>query len=186
MLWNHLAQHDVFFSDSAALSDYTAVTGFDPTDPNTDQGANVRDVMGYRKNTGMVDVSGHRHKIDAYVSIDPKDWDLLLECIWTFGAVGIGFEFPDTAFDQFNSEQVWDLVTPYNIEGGHYVPVVGSPNPTSEATCITWGKRQVFTKSFYEEFNDESWVPLTQESLLPASNVRHINWTKLSQMLSSL
>jgi hypothetical protein len=187
MLWTHLAGGHTDFVPANALSDYSTCTGFNINDPNTDQGTDVRTAMGYRRNTGIVDSNGVRHKIDAYVSIDPKNWDLLLTCVWTFGVVGMGFEFPDSAMQQFDNGEIWDVVpgTPDPNEG-HYVPVVGSPDTANECTCITWGKRQVLTKAFYEQYNDESWVPLTKESLLPASNVRHIDWSHLSSMLASL
>src|SRR4029077_17824696 len=38
MLWNKVrGGHDVLIGAADALSDYSAVTGFDPKDPNTDQ-----------------------------------------------------------------------------------------------------------------------------------------------------
>jgi len=187
MLWNKLAKHPVSFTRENALADYGAVTGFDPNDPSTDQGTYVRDAMGYRRNTGLVDSNGNRHKIEAYVQIDPGDFNLMLQCVWTFGVVGIGFEFPDSAMTQFNQGKTWSVVNGATIEGGHYVPIVGSTDPTTGlATCITWGKRQQLTRVFYEKYNDEAWVPLTKESLLPATNVRHVDWQSLNSMLTSL
>src|SRR5713101_6032629 len=59
------------FTTAGVLSDYSAGTGFDPhrgppgNNP-TDQGSDVRQVFGYRRNTGIVDVQGRRHKIGAY------------------------------------------------------------------------------------------------------------------------
>lgn len=187
MLWNKVSKHgDVPFTAENALADYSAITGFNPNDPNSDQGTVVRDALNYRRTTGMVDANGKRHKIDAFVSIDAKDFDLLIRCIWTFGVVGIGFEVPHSIWNQFDNGQVWDVVAnDGGIDGGHYVPMVGSP-AADQVTFVTWGKRTVMTKAFYEKYNDEAWVPLTKESLLPASNVRHIDWTTLSSMLSSL
>jgi hypothetical protein len=186
MLFNKLAKHQVAFTRENALSDYSAVTGFDPNDPNTDQGTYPRDAFDYSRTTGLVDVNGQRHKIDAFVQIPPGDFNLMLACVYTFGAVGIGFEFPNSAMAQFNNNQVWDVVSGARIEGGHYVPIVGTTDPANKATCITWGKRQQMTKAFYQKYNDESWVPLTKEALLPATNVRHIDWNTLQSQLDSL
>ncbi len=186
MLFNKLAKHPVEFSTASALADYSAVTGFDPKDPNTDQGTMVRDAMDYRRTTGLVASDGSRHKIDAFVQIDPKDFELMLRCVFTFGVVGIGFDFPDTAFNQFNAGAPWDVAPNATIEGGHYVPIVGTTDPAKFATCVTWGDRQLMTKAFYEKYNDEAWVPLTKESLLPATNIRHIDWDTLNQSLNSL
>jgi hypothetical protein len=185
MLYNKLAKHEVSFTRANALADYSAITGYDPNDPNTDQGTYPRDAMNYRRTTGLIDANGKRHKIDAFVSIPAGDFDLMIRCVWTFGAVGIGFNFPASAMDQFNNGEPWDVVSGSPIEGGHYVPMFGYPSSTT-ASCVTWGKRQVMTKAFYEKYNDESWVPLTKESLLPATNVRHIDWTTLSAELNTL
>lgn len=167
MIWNK-ARHgiDVPFSPKAALSDYSAVTGFDPTDPNTDQGTVVSDAMSYRRKTGLIDANGKRHKIAAYVSLDPKSWDQLVTASYIFGAVGIGFEFPDTAWAQFDAGHVWDVTDPNaQIDGGHYIPVVGSMDSSHKMTAVTWGKRQELTRAFYETYNDEAWAMLSEEQI---------------------
>lgn len=175
------------FSDQSVLSDYSAVTGYNSNDPNSDQGTDVHDAMAYRRKTGVLDANGNRHKIDAYVSIDAKNYDLMLQCVWTFGAVGIGFEFPDSAWKQFDNDEVWDVVSGAQIDGGHYVPMVGSVHPGQEVSFVTWGKRARMTKAFYEKYNDEAWVPLSKE-LMQSSGLswRHIDWATLQGDLSSL
>jgi hypothetical protein len=157
---------DVPFDADAALGDYSAVTGFSKGDPSSDQGAVVADAAAYRRDTGLADSNGDRHKIAAYVSIDPKDFGLLMRCAFEFTAVGIGFEFPESAWDQFDHGEFWDVVpgTPAP-ESGHYVPVVGSRNSAARATCVTWGRRQQLTKRFYETYNDESWVYVSEEQI---------------------
>lgn len=188
MLWNKIARHPVKFTEDNALSDYSAVTGFDPNDPNSDQGTNVRDALDYRRKTGLIDSLGSRHKIDAFVQIDAGDFDLMLQCVWTFGVVGIGFNVPAFVMDDFDQGKIWDVQSRNaSIEGGHYVPMVGGNSSKGQATFITWAARTVMTKAFYEKYNDEAWVPLTQEELLPGGlNTRHIDWQNLNNMLQSL
>jgi hypothetical protein len=181
MAWNKVANHPVSFTDQVVLGDYHAVTG--PGDNGTD----VHIAMGFRRSTGIADATGQRHKIDAYLSIDPKDWDLMLRCAYVYGAVGIGFEFPGSAMQQFNANEPWDVQAGSSIEGGHYVPIVGSLNPKTEASCITWGRRQRLTKAFYEQYNDEAWVPLSLEMLNKMGyGLHHINAAALAAMLHSL
>jgi hypothetical protein len=166
MLLNKVVHRvDVPFDDQAVLGDYSAATGFNPNDPSTDNGTDVHEALAYRRKTGIADANGTRHQIGAYVSLDPKNWEHLEQAAYIFGAVGIGFEFPASAMDQFNAGQPWDYVAGSQIEGGHYVPTVGSVHAKDQATAITWGKRQVFTVSFYEQYNDEAWVYITQEEL---------------------
>jgi hypothetical protein len=185
MLYNKLMHRVISFTPKNALDDYGAVTGY----PATDEGTDVREAMGYRRTTGLIDALGQRHKIDAYIQIDAKDWETMIKCVWTFGVVGIGFEFPKSAWQEFDTQQPWTVHTGSvaEIDGGHYVPVVGSIKPSTCCSVITWGRRQIMTREFYEEYNDETWIPFSKESLTRSGhNFRHIDVDKLEEMLHSL
>jgi hypothetical protein len=189
MLFNKVVHHvDVAFDDACVLGDYAAVTGFDPSDPSTDNGTSVHDALSYRRKTGIVDANGVRHKIGAYVALDPKNWEHLEQAAYIFGAVGIGFEFPETAMDQFHAGEPWDYVPGSPPpKDGHYVPVVGSLHAQDRATAITWGKRQVFTVAFYEQYNDEAWVYITPEELHGDGTGLHgFDTEKLNSYLAAL
>ena len=188
MLLNKVVhRRDVAFTDDSVLSDYAAVTGFDRNDPSTDNGTNVHDALSYRRKTGIVDANGSRHQIGAYVSLDPKNWQHLEQAAYIFGAVGIGFQFPDSAMTQFNNDEPWSPVRGAKVEGGHYVPVVGSLHSNTEASAITWGKRQFFTVAFYEQYNDEAWVYITPEELRNDGTGLHgFDMEKLNAYLAAL
>jgi hypothetical protein len=178
---------DVPFSDQSVLGDYSACTGFDPNDPSTDNGTDVHVALSYRRKTGIEDANGKRHQIGAYVALDPKSWQHLEQATYIFGAVGIGIEFPGSAMDQFNSGQPWDVVQGATIEGGHYIPTVGSMDASSQVTVLTWGKRQVMTQAFYEQYNDEAWVYITQDELHDNGKGLHgFDVAKLNSFLSAL
>lgn len=162
MLVNATHNRVVEFDDAAVLSDYAAVTGFAFSDA-TDRGTNVRKAMSYRRKVGVVDALGRRHKLLAYLAIEPGHWEHLLEALWIFKAVGIGFEVPSSAEAQFDARKVWDVQTGASTEGGHYVPLVAYR--FHELTCVTWGKLQRMTRRFFERYCDEAWVPLTTELL---------------------
>lgn len=164
MLWNATQARAVPFDDEHVLADYTAVTGFDPNNPASDQGTDVHDALNYRRKTGVADATGQRHKISAYVSLEPGNWHELLEALNVFEAVGIGFEFPDYAMDEFNTGKPWAYRTGGTIEGGHYVPVVGRPH-ISTITVVTWGQLQPMTRSFFEHYADECYGLLSLEML---------------------
>lgn len=186
-LWNHVGGHEVQMSTPSTLADYSAITGYDPSDPSSDQGTYVLDANKFRVKTGYQDMHGARHKIAAYVSIDAKDWDTMVKAAYTFGVVGIGFEFPDSAFDQFDNGEYWDVVSGASIEGGHYVPVVGSRNSLARVTVITWARRQQMTKRFYEKYNDEAWVYLSEEQLNGnGQGIHHLDLAALKADLALL
>ncbi len=188
MLLNKVVhQVDVSFDDDTVLGDYSAATGFDRNDPGSDKGTNVHDALDYRRKVGVADATGKRHQIGAYVSPDPKNWQHLEQAAYIFGAVGIGFEFPASAMDQFRSGEPWEPVDGSHIEGGHYVPVVGSLHAPDQASAITWGKRQFFSRSFYEKYNDEAWAYITPEELHGDGKGLHgFDMEKLNAYLTAL
>lgn len=64
--------------------------------------------------------------------------------------------------DQFNANQMWGVVNGAQIEGGHYVPILGHPEP-HVWTAVTWGKRQTITPNFLNTYMDEAWAYITAE-----------------------
>lgn len=185
MLTNRLAGRTISFDDTHVLRDYSAVTGYDPSDPSTDQGTDVRQALSYRRRIGVADEHATRHKIGAYVSIHPNDFDELMQACYVFSAVGIGFRFPDSAMEQFDHGEPWDVVDSATIEGGHYVPVVGRAS-RNVGTCVTWGRRQTFTRAFYQELNDEAWAIVYPEELRAGRTERGMNLAQLQQALAAL
>lgn len=170
MLINNLAQGDVVnkevvkFTPENALADYGAVTGFNPETGEGDNGTDVHDALNYRLKTGLIDASGKRHKIAAYVALEPGNIEHLVEAIFVFEAVGIGFEVPSSAMSQYDKGEVWSVVPGAQIEGGHYIPLVGKP-AIGNLTAVTWGKRQVMTEGFYKKYCDEAYAYITEEEL---------------------
>lgn len=165
MLLNAAAGRQVEFNDEVVLDAYSVITGFDPNDPASDQGSNVRDVLKYRASKGLEDASGAVHTIGAYVALTPGSWDELLQALYVFETVGIGLRFPNSAMTQFENGEPWDLV-PNDPEPdeGHYVCVVNHPADDT-VQVVTWGKLQTMTRAFYEHWNDESFCYVSEEDL---------------------
>lgn len=163
MMWNKEAGVDTVFSTTNTLADYSAVTGYNPRDPSTDQGTITRDALSYRQKTGLLDAKGKRHKIAVYAAIDPKDWTTMMTALYLFGAVGIGIEFPESAMSQFNAGKSWTVVKGSKIEGGHYIPLVGHRTSTK---LVTWGKCISATQAFIQTYCDEAWACISEEALI--------------------
>lgn len=191
MLWTGIGNGGALsarFTKADTLSDYSALTGYDPRDPSTDQGTVVYQLMDYRRTTGVVDAAGRRHRIDLAVRLPrPFDWATFIRAVWCFKAVAIGTLIPGSAMEQFNAGQPWDYVGDRNIEGGHYVPGVGTLSRDDEVTVITWGKRQRMTRAFFEEYVDEIWVPLSREAMAKIETaLATVDWTKVQSIARSL
>lgn len=144
------------YAQYLGLKDATELT------ESNDQGSDVRSVLQHRATTGLLDVDGNTHKIGAYVSLELGNWEHLREATYLFESVGIGIEFPDSAMDQFNNGQVWSVVNGSQIDGGHYIPIVGHPGG-GLWTVITWGRRQVATWNFINKYADEMWAYISLE-----------------------
>lgn len=174
------------FTKQNTLADYSALTGYKPSDPSTDRGANISQVMDYRRTTGVVDATGARHKIDLGVRLK-INWDTFIAAVWAFKAVAVGTLVPSSAMQQFNAGEPWSYTGDHNIEGGHYIPAVGSPRKSSEVAVITWGRRQIMDRDFFEAYVDELWVPLSREAMTSIETALHtVDWTAVERMAQSL
>jgi hypothetical protein len=148
------------FTEEDVIKVYGEITGYNPADPNTDQGTSVRQALSYWRKTGILTADGERHQIGAYIQILPKDWEQLMSAAYTFSSVGIGWNVPTTIWDQWDNREPFDVVDENaKIEGGHYTLVTGRTGMTIGG-MVTWGARKSFTKDFYEMYNDETWAIL--------------------------
>lgn len=184
MLWNKEASKTVLFSDSSVLSDYSAVTGFNPNDPNTDQGTDMQVAASYRLKTGVKDASGQRHQIGAYLAITPGNVAEVKSATYLFSAVGIGIKFPASAMTQFNAGKPWTVVSSSPIEGGHYVPCVGYN--TKYLYIVTWGKLQKMSLGFLRKYMDEGVAYLSEEFLKLGVGPEGFDLTTLRNDLAQL
>jgi len=183
MLWNLEAGKTVTITTANALSDYAKVTGFNPNDPNTDQGTDMQVAASYRLKTGVVDAQGQRHKVGAYLAIKLGDTTLLKQAMYLFGSVGIGIEFPQSAMDQFNAGKPWSVVKS-TVEGGHYIPAVGYD--AKYIYVVTWGKCIKMTWGFFKKYADEAIVYLSEEMLKNGTSLEGFNLAQLQADLKAL
>jgi len=178
------------FVGANAIKDYSAVTGYDPKAPldahgenPTDKGTNTRVALSYRRKTGLIDARGKRHKIGAYVSLELGNMSQLLEALYLFGMVGIGIQFPDSAMDQFNAGKPWSVVPGPKPNEGHYIPLVAY---RTNLECVTWGRIQQMTESFYRTYCDEAWAILSPEMLKAGKSLEGFNLADLQADLKAL
>lgn len=191
LLWTTEGGHQAAFSAETAIADYSAVTGYNPSNPDSDQGTVVRDALKYRQKTGLIDVNSKRHKIGAYVSIDPTKVDSkgrpyeLMNATYLFSAVGIGIQFPASAMDQFNQGKPWTVVKGSKIEGGHYVCVIGFDG--TYFLVVTWGKLQLVSIEFMLKYCDEAWALLSSEFINNSGvSPEGFNYTTLQTDLANI
>lgn len=148
-------------SEQSVVSMYSAITGYTPSDPNSDTGAYCQDVLAYWRKTGL-----EGHKIVTYASLDVSNLIEIKQAIALFGTVYVGLNFPDSAMTQFDNGQVWDVVKGARIEGGHCV-IVGAYG-AGKFGLVTWGAEAEMTERFWKKYVDEAWVVLDEDGLKKA------------------
>jgi hypothetical protein len=158
--WTANASTEVILSDRDVLAAYSAVTGYNPADPSTDQGTVMQDAFSYWRKTGIAG-----HKILAFAQVDHTSLVELETAVALFGEVLLAIDFPDTAMDQFNEGKPWDVVYGAKSEGGHAICSAryDSGNKSAPWTVITWGREQPVTTRFLSKYLREAWVAIAPE-----------------------
>ena len=161
-----------------ALTAYSAISGFDPTDPSTDRGAQMLDALKYWRNVG---ISGR--KIEAFTQCTHG---MLSHAIALFGGAYIGLALPKTAQDQ----EIWRPVStkdgsdaPWSW-GGHAVNVVAY-DPTG-VVLVTWGERKRATWDFVYEYCDEAYAEVSSVWAPPVASGPAPGGLDMDQLLVDL
>ena len=159
MQWTANSGLEIVPSPADVLSAYSAITGYNPNDPSTDTGANELDVLNYWRQNGI-----GNHKIGAYVSVDPSSIDHVKATVYLFGGMYIGVQLPNSAMNQTNAKQVWDIVADDGgIDGGHCVEIVAYD--ANGLTAVTWGALQKMTWRWWNKYVDECYAVLSNDFL---------------------
>jgi hypothetical protein len=157
-IWGDRADKPFVPTDAEALGAYTAITGFNPSDPSTDQGTDILTAVNYWKSAGL-----GGQKITAYATVNPLDAAEVSEAIAWYGGAYIGLQLPVSAQGQVGTE--WAVTTGQDAVagswGGHCVPLCGYDQ--DQIWCVTWGKLQAMTWQFLTTYCDEAYVLLATE-----------------------
>jgi hypothetical protein len=186
MLRNALNGVSVTFTETNALADYTAMTGFESWNLLSDQGTDIQAAAAYWQKSGMVDSDGNRHTIDAYVDIQIGNINEVLQASWLFGGVGIGVNLPSSAESQFDANQPWTIVDTDSNEGGHYFPIIDQTS-NGDLVAVTWGREQPLTKEWLAKYMIFGVGYLSKDILNKSGlSPTQINYAALDQYLKEL
>lgn len=147
--------------DSVVLNAYEVDGGYVPGDPSTDNGEDMISNLNYWRQNGF-----GGHVLSAYATINFTSFSAVMQAIYLFGFVDIGFNVPQSAMDQNAAGQVWDVVpNDGGIVGGHDVVVPMFDAASQMMTCLTWGQRQKLTWPFFKKYVDEAYCLLSPDWL---------------------
>ncbi|MEU1407108.1 hypothetical protein ABZ471_33010 [Streptomyces sp. NPDC005728] len=133
--------------------------GYRPGDPSTDQGAVCQDVLAYWHRYGF---RGERNL--GYARIDVGDHRELKQAIHLFGQVYVGVTITQSAEDQFNGDEVWDVTRRSPVLGGHCISL-GAYNEHG-LDAVTRGRVQRLTWRWWDVYGDEAWVVFNPRDFL--------------------
>jgi hypothetical protein len=196
MLWIKQGGKIPEIEDANVLKVYEDISGYNPDDPSTDVGVNLRDVLSYWKNTGVPDKNGILHKIGAYVLLNRLDHLEVKIAQYLFSGLYIGFNVP--AFVMKLAQQgklYWDVQdTDIDIEGGHCVIPAGYGKFTLQVVSvskegvyfISWGKVYFMTWDFWDTYVDEVWCILDEEFLNNGKSPDGFDLTQLQKDLADI
>jgi len=154
------------FTDQDAISIYSAITGYDPSDPSSDRGTNESTAMRFWERRGLKTSDGAHHKIVATVAVDPSNLDECRIAIDEFVALQIGIALPKTAQGQQEWTVVGDGKTGDSAPGswgGHGIPY--REYDAESFKCVTWGAELLLAVPFHQDYAQEAHVVVTQEML---------------------
>lgn len=152
---------EVASTAAEVLAAYSAITGYNPADPSTDQGAEMQSVRDYWRSTGFR-LGGQVHKVLLFAELDIVDTSVAQWALDQLGAVGVGVNLPASAQQQFAAGQPWDVVADDGgIDGGHAVALVGYDS--TGPVFATWGAVQHATWAWWARYVEEAWVVLTED-----------------------
>ena len=124
------------YTDKQIIADYSAVGGYIPGDPFSDQGCDIGTDLSYLKSTGFADGS----KLLGSIDLDPTSQLAMTQSVWITGGVCFGMSMPNAWINPAPQESgfVWDVAGSPDDGNGHCF--TGFAYPTSQGiTIATWG-----------------------------------------------
>lgn len=173
-VWTANASTELIYSQSQIVSQYSAIGGYVPGNPNTDQGCNEQTALEYWVKNGFAGGT----KLAGYLSVNPKNPSEYYTALYLFENLIYGIPLPDSWLQNPQPGFVWDADTPDN-QNGHCVLGVGRvPNGVKIAT---WGMTGTVTDAAHAADVDELWVALSTDQVSKAQQMapNGFNWLQL-------
>lgn len=162
-LWAAVQKRAFDYTDAQVLHTYEKIAGYDPKDPSTDNGTDMQAAASHRRKHGIPDRHRRVHKIDAYIALEPGNWEEQRVAMYLFGAGAIGMRFFDFNWDQYRAGKPWDWQSGGKSDGGHYIPGIGERGGV--ISVVTWGSLRGMTRTCYSKQVDEAIAYFSKEYL---------------------
>lgn len=153
MLFEHESGNDPNFTPllSDAIAAYSAIGGYNPNVPGTDNGCTPNGVLSYWRKTGMIG-----RKIDAYAGVNQASVPALQSAASAFGGLFLPLGLPKSCRNQKIWTPLADLTSPKAQPwswGGHLAWL--AKYDADLAYVVTWGKLKPVTWDFIRLYGFE-------------------------------
>lgn len=169
-------------TDAQAIAAYSAITGYNPDDPSTDQGAVELDVLNYWRKTGIAG-----HKILGFAALEPKNINHIKQSVYLFGGTYIGVQLPLSAQGQASWSVVGNGISGDSAPGswgGHAVCVVGYD--AGGLWVVTWGQLLYMTWAFWNAYCDEAYAVFSTDMLAAGRSPQGFDLAALQAYLAQV
>lgn len=158
-LWSYLTTGRIIgFTDGDIIGMYSAIGGYVPGDPSTDNGCDMLTAMKYWKKNGF---AGRKElAIEAFLQVDPSSPTQFMDAIWLFGSAAIGVQLPIAV------QGLAGWPAPPNMSGDWTPGSWGGHDIDPAAYFLnnqlveTWGSTLQMHDLFFKAYCDEMFVPL--------------------------
>lgn len=129
------------YTNAQVNADYSAIGGYVPGDPSTDQGCDPETALAYYQSHGYADGS----KLACWYAIDATNELLVKQAIWLGGSIAVALNLPDAWVNNIPTGDgfTWDVAGGPDPNNGHEVNALGY---TAQGMIIdTWGMKGIMT-----------------------------------------
>jgi len=162
---------------------YSAIGGYVPGDPATDQGCDEQTALNYWENNGAPAGS---NRIAGWLAVNAADPTEYRTALWLFENLYVGFELPDQWIDPMPARSgfTWDAAGAPDPDNGH--AVAGFAYDGRGITIDTWGMTGTLTDQAIAQYctpsaNGELYTVVSAEAINRASQKapNGFDWSQL-------
>lgn len=182
-----------FIATNAQITkDYTAIGGYIPGNPNTDNGCDIPTALGYWATHGFANGT----KLLGFLAVDPTNVTEVQQALYLFENLMLGLELPDAWISPFPSGNgfTWDIAGNPDPENGHCI--IGAGYAATGTKILgynaagliisTWGMLGILTWAALAKYCSaknygELYVLLTPDQVTKGQTIapNGVSWSEL-------
>jgi hypothetical protein len=171
------------YTQDQIIALYSAIGGYVPGNPATDQGCDEQTALNYWENNGA---PVGQHKIAGWLSVNGADSTEYRTALWLFENLYFGLELPDAWVNPMPNASgfTWDAAGDPDPQNGHCV--VGVGYTAQGVTIDTWGMLGLLTDAAIAKYatspgQGELYTVVSQDAIAKAAQKapNGFDWSQL-------